>query len=251
MSNATENPATSTAGRASTGLTTGQLLQALRDNFAAISGAIVAAGVILATTFLTAYLSTFDWHLLWFVQYTDIITFGLLALGIISGSFVVLQASTQAVVGVFGLDKLSQRRWMWSGGLLVLALLIFLIWGSVHQGQGYFHVIWGFIAIALGIIVIIQVIGYAKSGTLPNVVQFTFLSILIISSAGGLGQWLGYSVLESGELQDIKIKDTTLNGVKLIIVMSRHTIFLKDRDIYVVPTADISQFHSVAPFGMF
>jgi hypothetical protein len=36
-------------------------------------------------------------------------------------------------------------------------------------------------------------------------------------------------------------------GVKVIIVMSRHTVFLKDKDIVIVPTSDIAEFHSTLP----
>ena len=37
-----------------------------------------------------------------------------------------------------------------------------------------------------------------------------------------------------------------MSGMKIVIVMSRYTVLLKDHDLYVVPTADIVQFHSVA-----
>jgi hypothetical protein len=76
-------------------------------------------------------------------------------------------------------------------------------------------------------------------------VQFAFLIMLAVSGAEGLGQWLGYSVLETEKPQDVKLKDGDMDGVKVVIVMSRHTIFLRDHDIYVVPTDDIKQFHSV------
>jgi hypothetical protein len=70
------------------GLAGRQILDAVKDNFVVLSGVAVVLGVSFATIFLAAYLSVFDWHLLWFIQCTDIVTFGLIALGIISGSFV-------------------------------------------------------------------------------------------------------------------------------------------------------------------
>jgi hypothetical protein len=57
----------------------------LKDNFAVISAAAVIVAVALAITFLVSYLLVFDWHLLWFVQYSDVLTFGLLALGLVVG----------------------------------------------------------------------------------------------------------------------------------------------------------------------
>jgi hypothetical protein len=74
-----------------------------------------------------------------------------------------------------------------SGGawlfLPIAAIIAFEIWGSVHQGQGYFHIIWSPLALGMGVIVILQIIGYARSGSLPNMTQFTFFSILMISAA--------------------------------------------------------------------
>jgi hypothetical protein len=61
------------------------------------------------------------------------------------------------------------------------------------------------------------------------------------------GQWLGYSVLDSSLFnRDIYLKNETINDAKLIIIMSRHTVFQKDNLIYVVPTADIDRFRSAA-----
>lgn len=225
--------------------TTTQLIQAIKENFVVVSGSALIFGVVLASTFVTAYLTVFDWHLLWFVQYTDIITFGLLGLGIISGSLIIVQALAQAAISAFSLKKDGQVRWIWTLGLFVVALLIFEVWSAVHSGEGYFHIIWSALALGIGIVIILQIVGYVISGTVPTIVQFAFLIMLVVAGAGGLGQWLGYSVLETEKPQDVKLKDGDMNGVKVVIVMSRHTIFLKDHDIYVVPTDDIKQFHSV------
>ena len=55
-----------------------------------------------------------------------------------------------------------------------------------------------------------------------------------------IGMWLGSSVLESrGYNEDIYLKNETISGVKLIMMMSSHTIFYKDQGVYVVPTTDV------------
>jgi hypothetical protein len=64
-------------------LTLNDALKAVRENFVLLSAGTALLGVTLSATFLAAYLSVFDWHLIWFVQYTDIITFGLLAVGVV------------------------------------------------------------------------------------------------------------------------------------------------------------------------
>jgi hypothetical protein len=72
-----------------------------------------------------------------------------------------------------------------------------------------------------------------------------FMLLLLITCAGSLGRWLGESVEETSNFnQDVYVKDQSLNDVKLVIVMSRHTILLKDKALYVMPTADISKFRT-------
>src|SRR5258707_15737156 len=100
---------TATVQPSAPGLTAKQLLEAVKDNFVLVSAAALLLGMTLSTTFLAAYLSVFDWHLLWFVQYTDIITFGLLAVGIITGSLTFIQASAQTVLSLFGMKGKSHR----------------------------------------------------------------------------------------------------------------------------------------------
>lgn len=81
---------------------------------------------------------------------------------------------------------------------------------------------------------------------MPSAINFGRLAFLPIIGAGATGQWLGHSVLEVGRPIEVKVKDTTLNDVKVIVELSRHTILLKGHDIYIVPTTDITQFHEIA-----
>jgi hypothetical protein len=66
-------------------LTAAEILAAIKENFVVLSAAAAVIGITLATTFFGAYLSVFDWRLLWYVQYTDVLTFGVIAIGVISG----------------------------------------------------------------------------------------------------------------------------------------------------------------------
>jgi MFS family permease len=248
MSSTPPTPPTPAPDQKAAAFTTTQLVKAIKENFVVVSGTALIFGVVLASTFVTAYLTVFDWHLLWFIQYTDIITFGLLGLGIISGSLIILQALAQTVISLFQMKKDSRVRWTWVLSLFLLAFIAFEVWETVHSGQGYFHVLWSAIALGLGVIVILQTIGYVISGTVPNILQFWFLVMLVVSGAGALGQWLGYSVLETEKPQDVRLKEGEMNGVKVVIVMSRHTLLLKDKDIFAVPTDDIVQFHSTTLF---
>jgi hypothetical protein len=106
---------------------------------------------------------------------------------------------------------------------------------------------------------ILQIVGYIATATIPNGTQSFFLVLLMGFATVSLGQLvitsvgspqperLGYSVLESAKAQEITLKDKTLSDMKVIIVMARHTILSRDKSIFIVPTADIAQFKSPTP----
>jgi hypothetical protein len=223
-------------------VTSTQVFAFIKENSVLVSAAAVLLGVTLSTMFLAAYLSVFDWHLLWFVQYSDIITFGLLAVGVITGSLTFIQSAAQTVLGLFGMK--SRERWKLGIFLFVLVACIMGVemWGSIKAGQGYFHILMGVTVLGLGIVLIMQIMGYIATRTLPNLSQSFFLFLSLSFTTLSLGQWLGYSVQESAKGQEIALKDKTLNDMKVVLVMSRHTILLKDGMLYIVPTADIASF---------
>ncbi|TQF27645.1 hypothetical protein UNPF46_30510 [Bradyrhizobium sp. UNPF46] len=223
-------------------VTASQVIAFIKEYFVLVSAAALLLGVTLSTTFLAAYLSVFDWHLLWFVQYTDIITFGLLAVGVITGSLTFIQASAQTVLGLFGMKGKSQRAHAVFLFFFIAAIIAFQVWGARLNGDGYFHVLMGAMVLGLGIVIIMQVMGYVMAATFPNTTQAFWLILSLGFATVSLGQWLGYSVQESAKGQEITLKDKTLSDVKVVLVMSRHTILLKDGMLYVVPTADITSF---------
>jgi hypothetical protein len=223
----------------------GPVFQFLRENFAVISGLAIVGGVGLSTIFLSSYLSFFDWHLLWFVQYTDILTFGLIAVGIIGGSFMLLQNLAQTLIAALRIEGAAKRRYLIGFGLFALAFVAFGVWSSIRRGEGYHHVLFGAVTIALGIALIFLMINLVKAGKWPNPIQAISTMFFIVICTVFLGQWLAYSVSETSEFdQDVKLKNGTINDAKLIIVMSRFTILLKDRVLHVVPTTDVTEFQT-------
>jgi hypothetical protein len=225
------------------GLTAAQALQFIKDNFVLVSAVALLIGVALSTTFLASYLSVFDWHLLWFVQYQDIITFGLLAVGVVSGSITLLQSFAQAVLAG---KTPAQRR----SALIVLVVLWIVgtglnIWGAVHSGHGYFHILSGVVAFGSAVTLIFVIASHVEAPGSPTAIQCLFMLLLLVAIAASLGHWLGESVIETSEFdQDVSFKNETIKGVKVVIVLSRHTVLLKDRILYVVPTGDITKFQT-------
>jgi hypothetical protein len=228
-------------------LTAAQVLTVVKDNFVLVSAAAAIVGVVLATTFFAGYLSVFDWHLLWYVQYTDLLTIGIVALGIISGSVVLLQTWTQNLLELVTMDQRKRRWWTVGWSLLIVFILTEHVWNTAHQGEPVLHIFFGIAvlgaAIALIVMIVIHVIGGAWPATRPtfSIVMFSVVLSLMF------GQWLGFSLKESAKGQDVTVKGQgVLSNVKVITVLSRHTILMtKDQSILVVPTADISQFKSM------
>jgi hypothetical protein len=240
-----------TAGQQSPpSITLSAVLSALKDNFALVSTASLLISVSLATIFLSAYLSVFGWHLMWFVQYTDIITFGLLALGVLSGSVTLLQSLAQAVLA----GRTPQQR---RSGLIVIVLLgvtgmALGVWDAIHKGEGFFHVVYAALTLSLAVTLVVIVAKQVEARELPTAGQCFAVLLLLVIFAGCLGQWLGQVVKETSAFnQDIalKDKDQTLTNAKLIIVMSRHTVLAKDDALYVLPTSDITKFQRAAKFA--
>jgi hypothetical protein len=144
------------AEQAKATVTTSQVMQAAKDNFAIVSAATAALGVTLATIFLASYLSVFDWHLLWFVQYTDIITSGLVALGVLGGSLTLLQVFATTVLDAAEKSGVKRSHWNIAGLIFVLLSALILI-GMIRQGQQYFHIIFfGAAAISGGALLLIR-----------------------------------------------------------------------------------------------
>jgi hypothetical protein len=233
------------------GLMAAQVMQFVRENFVLISAAAVLIGVALSATFLASYLSVFDWHLIFFVQYTDIVTVGLIAVGIISGSLTFLVSTVLVINNVVISEGRNRRTQIVVIVVLGISALAFNFWGAAKSGEGYFHILSGIAVLFNGVFFLWLVWWYVKHGTIPTPIQLGSLVFLLIVCAAAAGQWLGRSILEVGQPLDIKMKDAAMTETKLIIELSRHTILLKNRDIYVVPTADITQFHEVAAPSQF
>ena len=219
------------------------LLRYIKENFVVVSGIAVVLGIGLSTMFLSAYLAVFDWHLIWFIQYTDILTFGFIGVGIIGGSFLFLQSLVQSVLG---LGVFNGKR-AWKGLLIFVGFWILLYAGSMYLQYRsvephYQYITAAWLSVIAAISLVVTPVLYLRVGFWPNFGQI--IGILLSAIVGSLtfGQWLGYSMLYSRFNQNVYLKGATLTNVKLVAVLSRHTILLDGKTLVVVPTADIAEF---------
>lgn len=138
------------------------------------------------------------------------------------------------------------KKRLWIAVIIVICVIVTgsNVWTEIHHGQPYWHTLFGSVLLGLGIFLILWVIALISAGTWPTALQCMMLTVSFVMSSVSLGQWLGFTVEEAGNGQQVVVKDKVLSDVKIIAVLARHTIILQDKMILVVPTADISQFKS-------
>src|SRR5262249_55864780 len=82
-----------------------RLLSFITAHFAIFSLLGLLLFVLCSTLFLYGYLSVFDWQLIWIIEYTDILKFGLVVLAVASGIFFfVLALITNLITNLPGFE---------------------------------------------------------------------------------------------------------------------------------------------------
>lgn len=220
------------------------VFQFVREYFAVISAIAIIAGVVFATVFLYAYLNVFDWHLIWMVQYPDILTFGLIAVGIIGGSATFFGQIIEMILSQTGLPS-GKPNWavITAIALFFLSLLALDIYFQHKATEPHYqHIIYAWLSGMLFVIAIFAIARVVYLGVLADGWLVVWALIALMSGTYMFGTWLGYSVLETtGYDHDVYLQDKTISQVKIVLVMSHHAIFYKDKAVYVVPTADVKQ----------
>jgi hypothetical protein len=170
--------------------------QFLRENCTVISGLAVVSGITLAIIFLFSYLSVFDWHLIEFIQYVDVITLGVIAVGVASGSLILITNAVDAWVNLRALEsKKSRRRTLITIGCITATVIGFSIWGEVRAQNGYLHVIAGAAVLAMTILLAVRVLNHIRARERLNAAQIANYAIVVLILTALTGQWLAYSVL--------------------------------------------------------
>jgi hypothetical protein len=224
----------------------------LRENFAVLSGFAVVSGITLAIVFLFSYLSVFSWHLIQLIQYVDVITFGVIAVGVTSGSIITVTNLAENWFSFKALKTKGEKRAAAIiFGLIGVAILGLYIWAEIRAKNEYIHTIYGaallFMTVAV-VVTIVRGLNAAQQLTAAHIFNYAILAVLLSWFAG---QWLAYTVQERSEFdQDIVTKSGEFKSGKIVIVMSRFTVLLQDKTLHVVPTGDITEFKAIQPLNI-
>jgi hypothetical protein len=168
----------------------------------------------------------------------------LIAAGVIGSSLLLLYSISYNALTV----RLPDGKLNWQliivCSLVAALMLAFQIYGE-HAGPNphYFHLGAGWVTIFSVVVLLVVIASHFDAGTWPSLPQSIGILFGAITATGSFGNWVALTVVESPEIaQDVVTKEQTFAGVKVVIVMSRHTVLLKDDSLLVIPTADITQF---------
>jgi hypothetical protein len=215
------------------------VLQFAKEYFVLVSALVVVTGVFLATVFLYGYLSVFDWHLIWIVQYQDILTFALVAVGLVAGFSTLVPIVLQTLQTGFTKENLVSVLAGVSGIIIVLGLSIFAEYSSPDPHYQRFVFAGMSITSLVGLAIFISV--PASFPRWPGPLEAAWIFAFGILVPFSLGQCLGYYILEERGLgYDIYMKNETLAGARIVMATSHHMIVYSNKIIYIVPTNDVN-----------
>jgi hypothetical protein len=225
------------------GWTPGPILEVIADNFAAISASALIGAVLCSTIFVTGYLTPFDPRLIWFIEYSDIIKFGLVVVSVVASVSFTIPSLVLLFAGTDGSPM--RRQWL-PLVLLPITILVVAIFAIVTElFDSYWYAIMSSAFFVTGIYAMITNISRLLTSELDfeKLLHFTtscLVGALVIGIA--YGTFVQHS--KDGDHYDVFLKDRDIANVRLVMVTSHHTIFYTGHITMVIPTADVVRFIS-------
>jgi hypothetical protein len=225
-------------------------MEFLTKHFVALSALIIASASVLAMVFLTSYLGTFDWNLVWLIEYSDLAKFGLMAVAVITPLLSLLYNQIDAVRSWVSLNQKGSRNLV----IFIVAItLLVAVWDVyfdiTHKtGRATFDVMY-----AVSILLILSAAAFAfwmlknipERPNWKNTAPALFFSTCFLLAV--TGNTFGYYVRDvSTERSDVITKNETFTNVRIIMMLSHHVVFLTDQRVTIVPTVDIIKIISTA-----
>jgi len=218
-----------------------RLLSFITAHFAVFSLLGLVVVVLCATLFLYGYLSTFDWQLIWIIEYTDILKFGLVASALISTVIFVFIAVIQNLYVAAYLYKEKKRP---SFIAMIVSFLVMIgLAGYVAMTTTTPEVLRSFATSAALLIGNSLLIWELVKNRWASILFISFLFVALIASVVVFGATLGtYTKYSTGGLaHDVLLIDRQMSNVRLVLFTSHHTVLYAGTDVIVLPTSDITK----------
>lgn len=215
------------------------VIELVSEHFALASTILILTSAICATIFIYGYLRVFDWHLIWFVEYSDLLKAGLISIAFMSGIVYLLQTNIAVFIEI-------NRS---SGPSLIVYIVIlafgFAVWFgpqfyAAYEGTSGWSLPIAEVTATMTIMVVFVRGSQALRGTLSSSAMFEIFAMMFIFVAS-LGSSCGYYVRDSNSFDEtIVLNEKIIDNVGLVFVTAGHSIFFaRDKTIIVVPVGNV------------
>jgi hypothetical protein len=221
------------------------VLENVRENFGPISAVAGVTALLGSTVFLYGYLSVFDWRLIWVIEYSDVLKFGLIIFAVLTGSVYFLQGyATDAYNAVFSEDP-KKRSW-WAKAVTFWFFLSFgskILTDETSEVHYYMLHIMMHASILLFCAVTIMAVSRFRSWKIRTPQDWANDAVWVVLVLSIFGQTFGYYTRDmNGFKHDVILKGVEMKDMGVVMITSHHTVLYSDKgDVIVVPSADVNQ----------
>jgi hypothetical protein len=229
-----------TDGRADrTGLA--HLLAHVTKHFAVFSSAAIIIVGLSATIFVYAYLSVFDWRLIWIVEYSDILKVGLVAVAFISGFAFFVFNVTHDVYVWFVDQSTSARGAKMTMAAIWAGLAVLWLFNEYLSPEPHYSLrIWEFASLTYLGLLVIKIGSSVKKGWYISARTLIFDVFFIVAGISTFGHTVGLYVRDTaGFKHNVFLKTGEIRDAGLVMFTSHHMILYRDGRAIVVPSADL------------
>jgi hypothetical protein len=187
----------------------------------------------------------FDARLIWVIEYTDVLKFGLVIFGVLTGYLFLIQGYAINAYNVFFTED-PKKQTIWIKFVTVAfvgSLVAKMLYDETHEEHYYMLHIMLHVSVFL-----IGVITFWAVDRFRNWHKMTFKdwandAIGAVVALSLFGQTFGYYTRDmEGFKHEVIIKGVEMHDVGVIMITSHHTVLSTDKgDIVVVPSADVNQ----------
>ena len=202
---------------------------------------LIIVGIAASTTALSAYLRVFDWHLIWIIDYPDVIKWGLVTLAVISA----FALSGWSIIddAIVWVSSNNYKPAIWLAAFWSISLAVWLLIDYRSQEPHYsltFFLHLTVFMLTITAVNIAQTVRLYPTNITRHVIADAFF---IIFSAGIIGTMIGYMLRDGWGFQHhVDTKSTVdYRSVGLVMITSRYVV-IWDRDHAVIlPAEDVTK----------
>ncbi|WP_441230073.1 hypothetical protein AB7828_10150 [Tardiphaga sp. 215_C5_N2_1] len=224
------------------------MLDSLTRYFVAISALTVGLSSAVAMIMLSAYLSIFDWTLIWIIEYSDLAKLALVGTALASGIYITAFQYIQSIYDAYT-DKTKFRYFIFGFMILIWGLTtgreLYLDYASNGPLYSY-HLAK---TLSWGLFLFIAFVGPSHLADWTQrkwSVIGSDISMLTVFLGLTAATFAFYTRDVSENSHEIKTKSATFDRTKIIMMLSHHVVFMVEKRVVVIPASDVVKIETVA-----